>query len=69
VAPLQLCLFIISKSSSSLSEQVGGLAESPLANALVDLSLCLLIAQDHVCPLKQEMQVALQVRGFTFRVQ
>ena len=30
-----------------------GLVESPLANALIDLSLCLLIAQDHVYLLKQ----------------
>src|SRR5271163_464479 len=37
-------LCIMSKSNSSLSEQIDGLAESSLANALVGLSLCLLVA-------------------------
>jgi hypothetical protein len=42
--------FIISKSSSSLSEQIDGLAESPLTNALVGLSLCLLVVHRPCLP-------------------
>src|ERR1700722_11807151 len=46
----KLCLFIISKTITSLSEQVDRLAESPLANALVGLSLCLLVAHRPCLP-------------------
>jgi hypothetical protein len=42
--------FIISKSSSSLLEQIDGLAESPFTNSLVGLSLCLLVVHTPCLP-------------------
>jgi hypothetical protein len=41
---------LLSIISETLSEQIDGLAESPLANALVGLSLCLLVARRPCLP-------------------